>query len=67
MDKITMKAARVNKGLTQRKIAELMGVSYVTISHWENGHVIPKKAQFEMYCRLCGRPTDNIFLPSKLA
>lgn len=65
-DRITMKAARINAGLTQKEIARRMQVSYVTISHWENGYVIPKPAQFEMYARMCGRPADRIILPTKL-
>lgn len=67
MDQITMKAARINANLTQKQISELMGVSYVTVSHWENGYVIPKRAQFELYCRLCGRSAEGVFLPEKLA
>ena len=33
--------ARVRKKLSQRELAELVGVSYVTIYRWENGDRIP--------------------------
>lgn len=35
MAKMTLRAARVNKGLTQEKAAELLGVSKDIISNWE--------------------------------
>ena len=35
MLKITLKAARVNAGLTQRKAAELLKVSLNVVSNWE--------------------------------
>ena len=66
MNKITMKAARVNAGMTQKDMSAKMHVTVATISTWERGIRIPKPAQFEMYCRICGRPTDDIFLPKRL-
>ncbi len=35
-EKITLKAARVNAGLTQKEVAGKMGVSVQTINKWEN-------------------------------
>ena len=34
--KITLKAARVNAGLTQKELAEKIGKSETTIIKWEN-------------------------------
>ena len=42
MPKLTLKAARVNKGLTQTELAEKVGVSLPTICNWETGETIPK-------------------------
>ncbi len=38
---ITLKAARVNAGLTQESAAEKMGISKDTISNWERGKTFP--------------------------
>ncbi len=61
--KISLAAARVNAGLTQKEIAGIMGVSNATIVKWETGKIKPKLAQLEMFCRLCGISSDYIFLP----
>ncbi len=39
--KITLKAARVNAGLSQRAAGERIKVSKDTISNWENGRSFP--------------------------
>lgn len=64
--RITLAAARVNAGLTQDNIAEKMKVSKQTIINWEKGRVIPKPAEFEMFCRICNVPKDNIILSKTL-
>lgn len=62
---ISMAAARVNAKLTQEEMGHKMKVTKQTIVNWEKGRVIPKPAQFEMYCRICNIDKDYIFLPSK--
>ena len=37
MKQIPMAAARIAKGLTQKELAEKMGVSRQTVLEWENG------------------------------
>ena len=64
--KISMKAARVDAGLTQVDIASMMKISPATVIKWEKGYVTPKPASIEMYARLCNRSVDEIFLPSKV-
>lgn len=34
---VSLKAARVNAGLTQQKVADALGKSKQTIVNWENG------------------------------
>lgn len=65
-DKITMRAARVNAGMTQEEVAKTMRISPMTVHNWETGKVIPKPAQFEMFARICGRSPSKIFLPTEL-
>lgn len=40
--KFTLKALRVNAGMTQGEAAEKLGISAQTLSTWENGTVFPK-------------------------
>lgn len=61
---ISMAAARVNAGFTQREIAAKMQVSTATILNWEKGKVVPKPAQLKMFCDLCGISVEHIFLPA---
>ena len=63
---ITLAAARVNAGLRQEDICREMHVTRQTIVNWENGKILPKPAQLEMFCRICNISVDNIFLPTKL-
>ena len=44
---ITLKAARVNKNLTQREAAEVMGISVETIKNWEAGRSYPNVIQLK--------------------
>jgi DNA-binding XRE family transcriptional regulator len=41
---ISLAAARVNAGLTQEQVAEILKVSKQTIVNWEKGKVIPNFA-----------------------
>lgn len=38
---ITLKAARANKGLSQKEAAKLIGVSEATLTNYENGRRFP--------------------------
>lgn len=38
---ITLRAARVNKGLTQKEMAKLVGVNHTTLLKWEKGETYP--------------------------
>lgn len=65
MVKITLKAARVNAGYTQKEAAELLGVSNVTLCNWENGVSFPDAQQIQKICELYGVSYDNLnFLPN---
>ena len=65
MPKITMKAARVNVGLTQKQAATEMGVSNKTLCSWEKGESYPNAIQIKAICELYNVAYDNlIFLPN---
>jgi DNA-binding transcriptional regulator YiaG len=40
-------AIRTRLGLTQASFAKKLGVSYVTVNRWENGHVKPSRLAIE--------------------
>ena len=67
MDKrrITLKAARVNAGFTQKEVAENIGVAETTIFNWENGK---SRITFEglvMLANLYKMGVDDFLLPKK--
>lgn len=61
---ISMKAARVNAGLTQKQAADLLKVSNVTIIKWEKGITYPRIDQFQELAAAYGVTVDDIFLPT---
>lgn len=64
MAKFTLKAARVNKGLSQKSAAAVIGVSNKTLSSWENGITTPTADKIPVICELYGVPYDQLnFLP----
>ena len=62
--KISLKAARVNAGLTQEAVAAMLKKSKVTIINWEKGKTSIDKGNFDALCRLYSIDEDNILLPS---
>lgn len=65
--KITLKAARVNAGLSQADVARKMRKSNKTIGLWENGTVSMDQANFTVLCDLYKVAKENIILPKALA
>lgn len=65
--KISMSAARVNAGFTQKELSKKMHISNNTLVAWENGKAIPSFASFKLYCELCSIPMDNVIMPKGLA
>lgn len=63
---ISLAAARVNAGLTQKEVAAALRVGNQTIVSWEKGTTEPKMSQAAELSRLYGLPLDNIFLPYNL-
>lgn len=65
---ITLKAARVNQGLTQEDAGKLLGVSQYTISNWESGKTFPDALQILRIQDIYKvRYDDLIFLPQDYA
>ena len=63
--KMTLKAARVNAGLTQEEAAKSIGVTKNTIYRWEIGVSSPSFKRLHTICEVYGVDSldDLIFLP----
>lgn len=65
MLKISIRAARVNAGLSQKDAAGHLGVSNKTIASWEKGATFPTLDKIPEICELYGLSYDNLnFLPN---
>lgn len=58
--KITLEAARVNAGLSQKEVANILKVSNKTVGSWEIGKTYPSAEKIDTLCKLYGIPYDNI-------
>lgn len=61
MPQITLKAARVNAGLTQSEVADKLNISVGTLKNWERGKTFPKQPQIEALCELYNVSYDDLF------
>jgi transcriptional regulator with XRE-family HTH domain len=62
---MTLKAARVNRGLNQQEAADLIGVSRTTLQSWETCKSFPTVAQLPAIEKAYNVKYDDIiFLPS---
>lgn len=60
--KISMEAARVNAGLTQKEFADACGVAECTVINWEKGRTVPKIEMLPVFEKLYGIPLDFVRL-----
>lgn len=64
MAKMTLKAARVNAGFSQKDASGRLNISNKTLCKWEKGASFPKADKIEAICDLYGVSYDDIiFLP----
>ena len=62
-----IKEQRRKKDLTQEKLAEMLGVTYQTVSKWETGITSPDLSLIVPLARLFGITTDELFCYSESA
>lgn len=65
--RISLKAARVNAGMSQAAVAHAIGRSKDTISNWETGRTKIPAEDFMALCSLYSATKDDIFLPGESA
>jgi len=64
--KITLRAARVNAGLTLKEAAAKIGISVATLHKWEHDSSSIKVSQIKKIEEVYQYPTDNIFFGNEL-
>ena len=64
---ITLHAARINAGFTQREVAKYMNVSQNIVIDWEKGRRELEISEAKRLSKFYRIPLDNIFLPCNLA
>ena len=65
MAKVTLAGARVSAGLTQKELAEKMGVSRDSVMNWESGKTEIRVPNLILFCQMTGFDEDDILLPKK--
>lgn len=60
MIKISLKAARINAGFSQKEAADLLDISNKTLCSWENGKTFPSQPMVEKLCLLYKLTYDQI-------
>lgn len=60
MVKMSLAAARVNAGLTQKEASKALEISNKTLCSWESGKSYPNAAQIKDLCALYALPYDSI-------
>lgn len=64
IDKISMRAARVNADISQGEMARRLGKSQNTVLAWELGRKAPRIDELQAYCNECGCSISDIALPT---
>ena len=59
---ITLRAARVNAGLTQQQVHQATGIARSTLKRWERGDTSPRASELANLCELCGVAVQHIKL-----
>lgn len=67
MQKLTLKAARVNAGMTQAQAALVAEVNEVTLCRWETGKRKPSRLQMIGLAYIYGVNVDDFIMPESLA
>ncbi len=60
MPQVTLKAARINMGYTQKVAADLIGISVSTLKNWESGKTSPTQPNLEKISKIYKLPYDCI-------
>ncbi len=62
--KVTLAGARVSREMTQKELADKMGVSRETVQAWETGKRVMRIPYLKLFCDITGFDRDDISLPT---
>lgn len=65
--KVSLRALRVNRNMTQDDAAQALGVTKKTIQNWESYATFPTGRQLLEICKVYSCGLNDIFLPEALA
>lgn len=65
MTKLSIKALRINKEMSQQDVADILGVSKPTVIKWEKGEVRPKGLVIYALAKLYDVEVKNIAIRQK--
>lgn len=65
--KVSLKAMRVNCGLTQKEAAKSLKIAEITLLNWEKYKSAPNVLQFKKICDLYKCGEADIFIPTTLS
>lgn len=61
----SLKACRVNKGLTLNEVAEFANITTKTISNWERGITPISITKFNLLCKLYDVDSSYVRIPTR--
>lgn len=66
LEKISMKAARTEAGISQGEMAKRLKRSQNLVLDWEKNRKAPRTDDFIAYCEVCGFSPDDVIMPIPL-
>lgn len=60
MERVSIKALRIDRGMTQEELAKALNVTKKTVGSWEQGKTRPKLDKIEAICETLGVTYDSI-------
>lgn len=61
-----LRAWRMRRFLTQKALAEKVGVPYQTVQRWEGGHMFPRPGHLRRLCEALEVTPDELLTPDEL-
>ena len=61
-----LRAWRLRRFLTQKQLAEKLGVPYQTVQRWESGRAFPRPSYLGRLCQVLDVAPDQLLTPEEL-